>query len=78
MPEYASGYICIISSLAAPMAGFTADAASKAAVHTLADCMRSKLLGTGVSVSTGYPPDAQAPGCEQENTTMPQETEAVS
>ena len=64
--------------LAAPMAGFTAYAASKAAVRTFADCLRSELLGTGVTVSIGYPPDTQTPGYEQENITKPAETEAVS
>lgn len=63
------GHICFISSMAYvnPMAGFTGYGPSKAAVRHLADCMRSELSGTGVTVSVGYPPDTETPGFENEN-----------
>lgn len=80
MTQRGEGHICVISSmvLAAPMAGYTAYAASKAAARTFADCLRSELLGTGVTVSVGYPPDTQTPGYAREASTKPAETEAVA
>lgn len=74
-----AGHLCFVSSMAyvAPMAGYSGYCPTKAAVRHLADCLRSELLGTGVSVSVGYPPDTQTPGFDKENKTKPGETLAV-
>jgi 3-dehydrosphinganine reductase len=74
------GHISFISSMAyvAPMAGYSGYCPSKAAVRHLADCLRSEVLGTGVSVSVGYPPDTQTPGFEKENESKPGETAAIT
>lgn len=75
-----SGHICFVSSMAycAPMAGYSAYCPTKAAVRHLADCLRSEVIGTGVSISIGYPPDTQTPGFDKENETKPGETIAIS
>lgn len=52
---------------ASPMAGFTSYCPTKAAVRHFADALRSELVGTGVTVSVGYPPDTQTPGLDKEN-----------
>lgn len=69
MIERGSGHISFVSSMiyASPMAGFTSYCPTKAAVRHFADALRSELVGTGVSVSVGYPPDTQTPGLEKEN-----------
>jgi 3-dehydrosphinganine reductase len=74
-----SGHLCFVSSMVyvAPMAGYTGYSPTKAAVRHLADCLRSEVLGTGVSISVGYPPDTQTPGFDKENETKPGETIAV-
>eukprot|EP00892_Ulva_mutabilis_P009513 jgi/Ulvmu1/6934/UM032_0012.1 len=63
------GHLCFISSMAYvnPMAGFTSYSPSKAAVRHMADCLRSEVSGTGVTISVGYPPDTETPGFSEEN-----------
>jgi 3-dehydrosphinganine reductase len=61
-----------------PMVGYTSYAPSKAAVRLFADCLRSELQGTGVTVSVGYPPDTATPGYDRENVHKPEETLAIS
>lgn len=74
-----AGHICFISSMVyvSPMAGYTSYSPTKAAVRHLADCLRSELAGTGVTVSVGYPPDTQTPGFEVENETKSGVTHAI-
>lgn len=59
-------------------AGFSSYAPSKWAVRGLADCLRSELLSTGVSVHVAYPPDTDTPGYEKESATKPPECHAAS
>ena len=59
-------------------AGFSSYAPSKWAVRGLADCLRSELLGSGVSVHVAYPPDTDTPGYAAENATKPPECHAAS
>lgn len=74
-----TGHLCFVSSMvyANPMAGYSGYAPTKAAVRHLADCLRSELSGTGVTVSLGYPPDTQTPGFDVENQTKAGVTHAI-
>lgn len=74
-----TGHLCFVASMAfvAPIAGYSGYCPTKAAVRHLADCLRSEVIGTGVSVSVGYPPDTQTPGFDKENETKPGETVAI-
>ena len=73
------GHLCFVASMlyVAPMAGYSGYCPTKAAVRHLADSLRSELIGTGVSVSVGYPPDTETPGFDKENETKPGETVAI-
>lgn len=74
------GHLCFIASavVISPMAGYTAYAASKAAVRALADGLRSETQSTGVTVSIGYPPDTQTPGFDKENESKAAVTAAIA
>lgn len=80
MLERNSGHLCFISSMVfvSPMVGYTSYAASKGAVRLFADCLRSEMQGTGVTVSIGYPPDTATPGYDRENESKPEETLEIS
>eukprot|EP00892_Ulva_mutabilis_P010376 jgi/Ulvmu1/7710/UM039_0016.1 len=69
MLERGSGHISFVCSMIyiSPMAGASGYCSTKAAVRHFADSLRSELVGTGVTVSVGYPPDTQTPGLEAEN-----------
>jgi len=80
MLERRSGHLVFIASAAAliGLVGYSSYSPSKYALRGLADCLRNELLGTGVSVSLGYPPDTDTPGFATENISKPAATTAIS
>jgi len=75
-----TGHIIAIASgaAAASFLGYSTYAPTKFAVRGFCDAIRNELIGTGVRVSIGYPPDTDTPGFEQENKTKPPECLRIS
>ncbi len=74
------GKLILISSAAGlyGVYGYTAYAASKAALSGLAEALRFELQGSGVSISICYPPDTDTPQLAEENRFKPAETRALT
>lgn len=74
-----SGQVVIIASGAAVSSfmGYSSYAPTKWALRGLADALRNEMVGFGVSVHIGYPPDTETPGFENENKTKPVSTAHV-
>ena len=67
------GDICLVSSLAAllPIYGYSAYAASKAAIAAFGEALRQEMRLHGVRVVVHHPPTTDTPGLEAENRTKP-------
>jgi 3-dehydrosphinganine reductase len=74
------GRLLLISSAAGlyGVYGYTAYAASKAALSGLAEALRFELQGSGVSISICYPPDTDTPQLAEENRFKPDETRLLT
>ncbi|MCX5041647.1 SDR family oxidoreductase [Aldersonia sp. NBC_00410] len=74
------GRIVLTSSTAGLVSviGFAGYCPTKAAVRMFALALDQELVGTGVRISTVYPPDTDTPGLAVENLRKPAVTQAVS
>lgn len=74
------GHVIVTSSTAALIGvpGYTAYAATKAAVLALVASLRLEIEPSGVRLGVLFPPDTQTPGLDRENLRKPVETVAVS
>lgn len=80
MVQRGSGHVIVTSSTAALIGvpGYTAYAATKAAVLALVASLRLEIEPSGVRLGVLFPPDTQTPGLDRENLRKPVETVAVS
>jgi short-subunit dehydrogenase len=74
------GYVVNTASLAGIIGvfGYTDYCASKFGVIGFSEALRSELKPYGITVSVLCPPDTDTPGFATENTTKPEETQAIS
>lgn len=73
------GRIVLVSSMAAaaPVAGFTTYAASKAAVRAFAQSLDMEYASMGIRTQVVNPPDVATPGYEQENVVKSEECKQI-
>eukprot|EP00290_Baffinella_frigidus_P013592 CAMPEP_0180151240 /NCGR_PEP_ID=MMETSP0986-20121125/22001_1 /TAXON_ID=697907 /ORGANISM="non described non described, Strain CCMP2293" /LENGTH=330 /DNA_ID=CAMNT_0022098477 /DNA_START=7 /DNA_END=999 /DNA_ORIENTATION=+ len=80
MCERRSGQIVFVASGAAVVSfiGYSTYSPTKWAMRGLGDTLRNELLGFGVTVHVGYPPDTKTPGFEEEEKSKPIECSRFS
>lgn len=68
MIERGHGVVCVSNSLAAlvPIYGYTAYAATKAALKAFSVALDQEVAGAGILISNAYMPSVETPGYENE------------